>query len=430
MLSKFFRDVRGHFAVFFALGAPVLIAAAGLAVDYTAWTRQQAKLQGIADATAIAAAREFYMANAEIGQVNAIANVFANAQLMGDTGNGAVSVNASVLNGVDGNGDQAAAIQVDVSQSRTGYFTAAISGSFKPLEATAVARVLGGGRLCVIGLDEDAGTTIETRQNAKVTATECAVYSNSTSPSGIDAGGSSEILAELICSAGGVYGGPSNFTPGPTTDCPQIEDPLSGRPAPAFGGCDHTNVVIKNSDDDDDDDEGGGTINLDPGVYCGGIKIQHGAVHFEAGIYIIRDGPLQITSNSSVTGGHVGFYLTGANAVLDFGSNSDIDFTAPKDGEMAGILFFEDRAAPPDRRHVIKSKKADNLLGTIYLSRGIFVVETNNKVAQDSAYTAIIANKIELSKKPNLYLNADYNATDVPVPDGIGPVGGNIYLER
>ncbi|MGI9414083.1 MAG: pilus assembly protein, partial [Hyphomicrobiales bacterium] len=192
-------------------------------------------------------------------------------------------------------------------------------------------------------------------------------------------------------------------------------------PAPFVGSCDHKDLVVKNKN---------GSTTLSPGVYCGGISIQHGDVEFEPGVYIIKDGSFSITANSTVVGEYVGFYLTGDNAVYDFGSNSDINFSAPRDGPLAGILFFEDRDAPLMRRHVIKSKRADNLLGTIYLPSGVFVVETNNKVADQSAYTAVIARRIELSKKPNLYLNADYGSTDVPVPSGLGPVGGNIFLAK
>ena len=422
MRFKFWNDTCGQIAIVFSLTLPVLLSAIGIAVDYTAWTRQQAKLQGIADATAIASARELYMANADISQVNAIANTFANAQLMGDTSDGPVSVLAMVKDDASTDGERVAAVQVDVSQGRTAYFTGFIAGNMAPLGATAVARVLGGGRLCVIGLDSDASTTIELTQRAQVTATECAVYSNATSVSGIDAGGMSQLAAELICSAGGTYGGPSNFSPEPLTDCPEIEDPLSERPAPTYSGCDYSDLRVESGEFV--------VTRLDPGVYCGGIEIKDSRVEFRSGVYIIKDGPLKIVANAQAWGENVGFYLTGDNAVYNFGSQSDIDFSAPSDGQLAGILFFEDRNAPEGRRHVISSKRADNLLGTIYLSRGVFVVSTNNKVAQDSAYTAVIANRIELSKSPNLYLNADYGATDIPVPNGIGPVGGNVYLER
>jgi len=419
MFFKFWANTRGNVAIVFTLVLPVLLTAAGFSVDYAVWAGQKSKLQGIADATAVAAARELYMANADVSQLTAIATNFANAQPIDHEVYGSLTVTANVLDSVQSQNDPVAAVEVEVTQARTSYFTSMLSGSFSPLAATAVARVLGGGRLCALGLKE-SGTTIMLTQHALVTATTCSVYSNSTSSSGIDAGMKSSIDAELICSAGGTDGGASNFSPSPTTDCPQIEDPLAARPAPVVGACDYDDTEIKHE-----------TTTLYPGVYCGGLSISSNSdVIMEDGIYVIKDGPFSVTSNSTVFGEGVGFYLTGDDAVYNFGSQSDINFSAPIDGPLAGILFFEDRDAPPLRRHVISSKKADNLLGTVYLSRGIFVVATNNKVAQDSAYTAIIANRFELSKKPNIYLNSDYGSTDVPVPSGIGPVGGNIALMR
>ncbi|MGI9414082.1 MAG: pilus assembly protein TadG-related protein [Hyphomicrobiales bacterium] len=413
-MRRFWIDTRGQIAVIFGLALPALIATMGAAVDYTAWTAQSRKLQAIADISAMAAAKELYLANADIGQVISVATSVADAQLALDNGNTApLTVSSQVIN--DGQ-----SVEVTVSQSRQTYFSHLFASDFGPLTSTAVARLAGGGRLCVIGLDENASTTVSMRQDAQVTATQCSLYSNSTSLSGIDVSQSANIEAELICSAGGADGGAANYTPSPTTDCPQLDDPLSSRPAPVYGSCDHSDLEISDQ-----------TVTLQPGVYCGGLTIKATSdVTMAEGIYIIKDGPLTVTSNSIVYGEYVGIYFTGVNAVYNFESNSDIDFTAPRDGPMAGILFFEDRNAPLLREHVIKSKKADNLLGTIYLPRGVFVVETNNNVADQSAYTAVIANRIELAKKPNLYLNADYGSTDVPVPSGIGPVGGNIVLEK
>jgi len=414
-VHTFWSDTRGQIAIVFTIALPALIAAMGMAVDYTAWTGQTRQLQAIADIAATAGAKELHLANSDAGQVKSVAKSIADAQLLlGKSNTSPLTVSTRVIN--DGQ-----SVEVTISQARNVYFAHMVMNDLGPLSATATARLAGGGRLCVIALDESASGAVDMRQSAQMTATRCSVYSNSTSASGMDVSQSASIEAELICSAGGADGGSSNYDPSPTTDCPQLDDPLASRPAPDYGSCDHDDLVVKNKS---------GATNLYPGVYCGGIQIQHGDVHFTPGVYVIKDGSFSITANSMVTGENVGFYLTGDDAVFDFGSNSDIDFTAPKEGPLAGILFFEDRNAPTLRRHVIKSKKADNLLGTVYLPRGIFVVETNNKVADQSAYTAVIANRVELSKKPNLYLNANYDSTDVPVPNGVGPVGGNIYLEK
>ncbi len=51
-------------------------------------------------------------------------------------------------------------------------------------------------------------------------------------------------------------------------------------------------------------------------------------------------------------------------------------------------------------------------------------------VAQNSAYTIIIANKIQASAGPTLVLNTNYAATTVPVPQGVGPLSNEIALQR
>ena len=104
--------------------------------------------------------------------------------------------------------------------------------------------------------------------------------------------------------------------------------------------------------------------------------------------------------------------------------------TAPKDGDLAGILFFEDRNAPLLREHTIRSNNARVLLGTFYMPRGRLVVRTSKPIADQSAYTAIIVRQLKVDLNSRLVINADYDATDIPVPEGIGPVGGNIVLTK
>ncbi len=51
-------------------------------------------------------------------------------------------------------------------------------------------------------------------------------------------------------------------------------------------------------------------------------------------------------------------YLTGKDSVLYFDYTSSLDLSAPVSGPLAGILFFEDRNAPPGRLHQIGSRIA------------------------------------------------------------------------
>lgn len=416
-MLNFLQNTRGNIAVMTAVLAPVLVIAIGMAVDYTAATGQHRKLQGAADIAAISAAKELYLANADSAQITSVATAIANAQLrvQGETPHAPISVTASLV-------DDSGAVEVVISQPRLTYVSKALVSNPPPVAARAVARALGGGRVCVIGLDESAYSTISLTFEAKITAPECGVYSNSDSSGSVTSYKSSVLSAELICAAGGTDGGNDNFEPAPVTDCPRIPDPLASRPAPNYSGCDETDLQLSAE-----------TRTLYPGVYCGGLLVAKGSdVEFSPGVYIMKDGPLMVTHSSYIHGEGVGFYFTGDKSIYLFATDSVVDLSAPTDGEMAGLLFFEDRASPPLRHFEITSDNARNLVGTIYLPNGIFSVSSKKPVADQSAYTAIVARQIKLNKYPNLVINANYGATDVPVPNGLGPstVGKSIVLER
>jgi hypothetical protein len=143
------------------------------------------------------------------------------------------------------------------------------------------------------------------------------------------------------------------------------------------------------------------------------------SVTFTPGTYIIKDGKFIVSDDAKITGDHVGFYLLGTTSIINFSDDASVTLSGAVDGNMAGLLFFEDRSAPIDRKHHIQSTNVDVLTGTIYLSRGELLIDPNSPVAKDSAYTAIIAHRLELTEGPELILNSDYGATDVPVPAGI-----------
>ena len=191
--------------------------------------------------------------------------------------------------------------------------------------------------------------------------------------------------------------------------------------------CTYTNLAIS-----------GGAATLTPGVYCGGLHISDGAsITLLPGVYVIKDGSFIVDSAATVSGNGVGFYLTATAPVswtkfpnLYFGTDTHISLSAAATGEMAGVLFFEDRTLPKGALHAILSNDARNLLGTIYLSRGFLGVASSTPVADQSAYTIIVANALLLYGGPELVLNTNYSATAIPVPDGVGPKNGGVYLSQ
>jgi hypothetical protein len=399
-VSRFLQSASGNIIVPFAVAAPALLAASGLAVDYGTHSLKVAELQSIADTAVLGGANELALSGSSDAAIKSVVLSYIAAKY---GGGGSVIASKTEID------RKAGTLRVALEETWTPVFAEFLNAGVTPIRVDATASLLGGENLCILALSDTQSSTVHLDQNAILQANGCGVYSNSTHAQGIRLDSNSKIAASSICSAGGVNAKTTSVKPTPTTDCPPIPDPLVGRASPVVGGCDVANFKISK-----------GSKTLNPGTYCGGMDITKTAsVTFNSGTYIIKDGNFNVSNTASIFGEHVGFYLVGDSAMINFIGDSTISLTGAVDGDMAGLLFFEDRAAPLNRQHHIQTTNAKVLTGTIYLSRGVFAVDPNAKVAQDSAYTAIIARRFELTQGLQLILNSDYGATDVPVPEGI-----------
>ncbi|MBV8565941.1 MAG: pilus assembly protein [Methylobacteriaceae bacterium] len=409
------REERASVGLTFAVSMPLLFAGVGAAVDIAHMVAEKTKLQAVADEAALAAARELRVANAN---ASAVAQVAADYVKANTAGNKAIGIATSVA---DGN----VAVVVNLNEAVPTYVMQLAGASSSEITAKAEARVLGGAPACLIGLDPASSGTVVV-DKSKLTASGCSVYSDSRAPDGVRADNSGTIEATSICSAGGTEGAASGYTPTPQLDCPSAPDPLSSRPPPTVGACDHTNMVAA-----------GGIRLLLPGVYCGGLAITKGAIAtLTPGDYIIKDGPLLVDTSSVVTGLGVGFYLTGNNAIIDFEPSTTINLTAPIAGPLAGMLFFEDRNNA-ENTHKMLSRNAPLLLGTFYLPRSTLAVGApggpgllSSLIGALSAWTIIIAQRVSINDGMHLKLNTNFSGTKVPVPEGLGPNGTKVVLSQ
>ena len=412
------RDQRGGVMITMAFALPVLVLAAGMAIDYAAVTGERSKVQHAADAAALAGAKELSLSEAGSQSVTGVVEAVIAANVPATKANGGtrdLTVASKLIN------DPGTPMQVEVYVSETfsSPFGSRFGLSGARLDVKSVAVVIGKPNICLLALDPSAMGTIYLQKTARIVGQNCAVYSNSTHPNGIKAFNSSKLSASTICSAGGKAGNQGNFQPDPLTDCPQFSDPLAGRPEPAVGSCIETNLVVTNQ-----------TVELGPGTYCGGVSIKGTSrVSFRPGVYAIKDGPLLVADTAVVEGVNVGFYFTGQLARFSFSTGSSISFTAPKDGEMASLLFFASRAQS-NVRYDILSDNARQLLGTIYLPTGTLTIDANQPIADLSAYTAIVARSVQANAGPTITLNTNYSQTDIPVPDGIRAAGMPVALSK
>jgi Flp pilus assembly protein TadG len=417
-LGQYLRCVAGGTAVTFAVSAPAVLGGAGVATDFAIFSMKRNTLQAAADAAALAATRELSVIGSgtsasamaasaaastgspDGGPIDSIARSYVQTALADEEGVISTSVEID---------DASGAVKVSVQDNWRPFFAHFLGADITPIKVSARAELVGESKVCVIALTTSGIGAVSLTKNAHLEAKGCSVYSNSTNSTGFYLGSGSSIVADVVCSAGGVYNKGAMSGTEVLTDCPAIADPLASRAKPSVGACDYQNTVIS-----------GTAATLSPGVYCGGIWVtKGGSVTFKEGNYVIKDGPFVVTDTSKVTGRNVAFYLTGLLSLIQFFDQATIDLSGAEDGPMAGLLFFEDPSVGILRIHNIRATNAYNLTGTIYLPKGNLLVDPTANVAEKSAYTAIIAKRLVVENGPSLVLNTNYGATKVPVPDGI-----------
>lgn len=455
MLRRFLSSEQGSLVAATALVAPILMGGALFTVSHAIETKDSQNLQQAADKAAIAASRQLALgtgseseANMRAGMLTSIAESVALQEMR--VGKDRLTVTAKQTD------DVTVFVELDFAANSPWL---QIVGASKNLHAEASAEIFGTKNICLIALQTgDSKRGIELRDSAVFDAGDCGLYSNSEAPASISALDSSVLKAPLICAAGGYRGGESNVGEGSlVTDCPQIRDPLDGVKieAPSTDDCngpDNERLIISG--------EGLGTnppiVTLDPGFYCGGITIEKGArVFMQPGEYYIKAGigainvvatgltgmftgttdksgeeadsagALIVQDDSSLSGEDVAIIATSKFSNIVFKDDADINLSARKEGPLAGLLISSVSSCGslplpchPRKLH-ITSGSVRNLLGTIYMPEDNVEIDTTNDIGKESAFTIIIARQFFGQSAPRLYLNTDYDATDVPVPSGI-----------
>ena len=442
-------------AVIFGLSATVLVGLVGGAVDYARLAARRTQLQSAVDAGVMAGGNALKLVVSNADSIVGLTTQTIQSEARADPAS-PVSVQVTVA-------PDKTSVEASAEQTVKLAFGPFVGMGSMPISARAKASVVGKMRLCMLALDPKAAGAFNLEKNAQVTAYDCALYSNSASATGMVGRDQALARAQTICSAGGFRNDRANFTPNPQTGCPVIQDPLRDRPAPPVGGCSILSQVLRLADIVTGPSKGANvvatTATLEPGTYCGGLKITKNAVvTLKPGIYVMKDGPLVVDKKATLNGTDVAFYFTGNAGGLLFDKKTTISLSAPTTGVMAGLLMSEEpavtlpldpallvdtllgdiitptpaplAASKPMRTYRIISDNARTMLGTIYLPAGRLVIDSSRPVADMSAYTVVVAQQINLYEGPNLYLNANYSGTSVPVPKGVGPVSGRLLMSQ
>jgi Putative Flp pilus-assembly TadE/G-like len=414
LLARFGRDRSGAILPIFALSVTVALATTALAVDYGRWQGEHTTLARTADAAALSGA---------IALTNAQAAGHSDAAARAE----AAAFNAVRVNlGYDGRPvitvtETPGAVKVSLSKPGSRMLSGMVLPQDVTISVEAEAAVGPATDACAVALGSGAGSGIVFSGSGTVTAHGCAVWSNSTSATSIDATGSGSATTGALCAAGGVDTGSYTFNPPPLANCPPAQDPLAQWTPPAVGApCQPVNAF-----------SGNGTFPLDPGqgAFCGGLTASGGArLIFNPGNYVIKDGPLRLSGGASIEGQGVSFLFTGAGSSIDLGGSSVVHLSAPTGGSMEGLVFAAGRNEP-----VLDSRIRGNaelfIEGSVYLPTHNLEFHGGPEAAVPAASTVLIARTLNFAGSSTIALGSR-SPTTMPDHSAQVHVPGNVRLMR
>ena len=391
-------DRGGGLAVITAIALPAVLMLGVGAIQLQAVTSFRQRTQEVADSAALWGASQVGVtSNGVLDRTDA----WANGQLQDLMPGATVKVSAS--------SPDRQSIKVVVDGHTPSFFVNLFPPGGFYTHAQSVAQTVNKAPLCILVFgtkDKNYWITKSQNLNVKaqgvVSANACAVHSDQD----ITVSGSARVTALDVQAVGKAKGA---ISPAAGTGAAYIPDPFSSVnvdfPTPCAKG--HAAQITIATD----------TV-LPAGLHCEDYQVQNGArLTLSSGEHYFG-GDLQILDTST---------LSGSNVVIDFSKDSKFDFNGSAQvslsgrtsGPMAGFVIVSDREN--NKNFTIESDHVTSLVGTVYISSATLIIDGKQKVAQQSPWTVIVAQAVQVQGTSNLVINSDYAATTVPVPSGVGP---------
>lgn len=409
LCGRFVRETRGSIALKFAfIGPAVLLLGVG-AIDLLAVSAAQGRLQSIADAGALAAAPALALA-ADGAAARERAAAFVSAEMSqwpeAPSYQGRYEI-------VDQGGQRA--IHVRLEGHRPSFFANMLPPGGWQFVGDATATSVGLVPLCVLVTGDRGKQLLYVKDSSRMNAPSCMVHSNRDIE--VKGGSISAAAVQAVTSAEG------HISPTANTGAAPIDDPFSNLDLEREAGLgllctvgELTNRIRVTS----------GTHYIPPGRHCGGIEAKGTArVVMEPGEHFFLRGHLVVDETARLEGRDVVLFFDQASK-FEFKDQARVNLDGRKSGDYAGIVMGSMRDNRQD--FVISADHVESLLGVIYVPAARLIVEGTADVARDSAWTVIVANEVQLKGSPSLFINANYDASDVPVPAGVGPRAGGSRL--
>jgi hypothetical protein len=405
--GRFIRDTRGSIALKFAFVGPAIFLLGVGAIDLLAVSTAQGRLQSIADAGALAGAPSLALATD-----GAAARERAAAFVVGEMSQWS---DAPEYEGTYEIVEQAGqrAIRVLLRGHRPSFFANMLPPGGWRFVGDATATSVGLVPLCVLTTGDKVAKILNVKDSSRLAAPACMVHSNRDID--VEGGSITAAAVQAVTSARG------SISPSPGAGAAVIADPFAGldldrRPGLgcAVGGLVQTLKLTV------------GSRRIAPGMHCGGIEISGSArVVLEPGEHWFLAGPLTVKENARLEGEDVVLFFD-KTSKFEFIDSALVRLSGRRTGEYTGIVMGATRDNTQD--FIISSDNVESLLGVIYVPNALLLVEGRADVARESAWTVIVAQRLQLKGSPSLFINANYNASNVPVPAGVGPRTGGSRL--
>jgi hypothetical protein len=368
------------------------------AVDLMAVTSAQTRLQAVADAGALAAAPALGLAtDGAAARERAASFVAAELSQWPDAPTVVGTYEIVEQGGQRG-------IRVLLRANRPSFFANMLPPGGWNFVGDATATSVGLVPLCVLTIGSGEEYILKLDNSSMLEAPECLVQSNRD----IVVDRKSSLVGKAIQAVNAATG---PIHPMARTDVKEIKDPFRQLDLiQPRGPC-----VDFNADT---------MTRIPAGLHCD-ITLTKGDYTLEPGEHWFRDSDLDVKTGASLTGEDVVLLFgrkDGEEGSMYLRGNARINLTGRRTGDLAGLVIATSRNH--NGTLSINSTRVERLEGVIYVPGSVLEIDGRADVGHQSAWTVIIAKGIELKNSPNLFINANYGTSPVPVPSGVGPNAG------
>jgi len=418
--KRLWSSTRGSIAQLAAVAIPALALVSIGTVELVAVSGSESRIQSIADAAALEGAQHLSLA-VDPKAVKERTASFVEAQFDGWSDAPAYQATYEI---VDWNGQNA--IRVLLSGNRPSFFSSKLPEGGWKFRGEATAAPVGKTPLCVLAIGDGTqprlpvkqfvGDMIHLKGPSAVESPDCGVHSNQN----ITLDDTSKITGRRIQAVKAVREAKpgENMKPAAGIGANEIKDPFASMRFPSLDVCHRLppeKLKAVNYGP-------GGTFSLPAGNHCGPITVQANAtLKLEPGDHFFRKS-LTLSGPASLTGEDVFLFFDHGSDPWFTGKGASVNLIGRKRGTYAGMVMATIGGNTPDIP--IPGENVKKLEGVVYVPKGLLEVTGKGTAAAESNWTVIVAAQIKTAGSATIRINSDYESSDVPVPNGVGPSGG------